>query len=85
MDPQVLKSALTLMVAMPELGGTVRYNESVGLNFPLPEPAVWVYWGDGFELEAKMDNLAVAREMLRNAEEAAQIVDVRLIDRPYVR
>jgi cell division protein FtsQ len=84
-DPQVLNSALTLMAAMPELGSTVRYNESIGLNFPLPEPAVWVYWGDGFNLEAKMENLAVTREMLRKAEEPAQIVDVRLIDRPYVR
>jgi cell division protein FtsQ len=85
MDPQVLKSALTLMAAMPELGSTVRYNESVGLNFPLPEPAVWVYWGDGYDLEAKTENLAVALEMIRKGEETAQIVDVRLVERPYVR
>jgi hypothetical protein len=84
-DSQVLNSALTLMAAMPELGGTVRYNKDIGLNFPLPEPAVWVYWGDGFDIEAKMENLAVVSELVRNSEEPAQIVDVRLIDRPYIR
>jgi hypothetical protein len=84
-DPQVLKSALTLIAAMPELGGSVRYNESVGLNFPLPDPAVWVYWGNGFDLEAKMQNLEITREMLRTYEKPAQIVDVRLTERPYVR
>ena len=83
-DPQVLDSALTLMAAMPELGETVRYNKSIGLNFPLPEPAVWVYWGDGFDIDAKIENLAVARDLVRKAEKPAQIVDVRLIDRPYV-
>lgn len=85
MDAQVLASALTLMAAMPELGSSVRYNESVGLNFPLLDPAVWVYWGDGFDLDKKMENLQVTREMLRKAEEPAQIVDVSLIDRPYIR
>jgi cell division septal protein FtsQ len=85
MDVQVLNSALTLMAAMPELGSSVRYNESIGLNFPLPDPTVWVYWGDGFDLDAKMENLTVARELLRKAEEPKHIVDVRFIDRPYVR
>lgn len=85
MDPQVLHSALTLMAAMPELGGSVRYNESVGLNFALPDPAVWVYWGDGFNLEDKMENLQVVSEAVRSAEKPAQIVDIRLVNRPYVR
>jgi cell division protein FtsQ len=84
-DPQVLTSALTLIAAMPELEGKVRYNESVGLNFPLPDPAVWVYWGDGFDMETKLQNLAVTRKLVRNAEEPAQILDIRLLDRPYVR
>lgn len=85
MDPQVLTSALTLMEAMPELEGTVRYNHSIGLNFPLPDPTVWVYWGDGFDLETKLENLAVARDLVRSAEEPAQILDVRFVDHPYVR
>jgi cell division septal protein FtsQ len=84
-DPQVLHSALTLMAAMPELDGSVRYNQSIGLNFPLPDPAVWVYWGDGFDMEAKLENLAVTRDLVRNSEEPAQILDIRFVDRPYVR
>lgn len=84
-DPQVLQSALTVMEALPELEGKVRYNESIGLNFPLPDPAVWVYWGNGFDLEAKLQNLVVTRELVRDAEEPAQILDIRLVDRPYVR
>jgi hypothetical protein len=84
-DPQILTSALTLVEAMPELEGIVRYNESIGLNFPLPDPAVWVYWGDGFDMESKLENLSVSRDLIRNAEEPAQILDVRFIDRPYVR
>jgi cell division septal protein FtsQ len=84
-DVQVLNSALTVMAAMPELGSSVRYNESIGLNFPLPDPAIWVYWGNGFDLDAKLENLALAREMVRKAEEPRHIVDVRLVDRPYVR
>ena len=84
-DPQVLHSALTLMAAMPELEGSVRYNQSIGLNFPLPDPAVWVYWGDGFDMESKLENLAVTRDLVRNSEEPAQILDIRFVDRPYVR
>jgi hypothetical protein len=85
MDPQVLTSALTLMEAMPELEGEVRYNHAIGLNFPLPDPAVWVYWGDGFDMESKLDNLAATRELVRHAEKPAQILDIRFVDRPYVR
>jgi cell division protein FtsQ len=84
-DPQVLTSALALVEAMPELDGIVRYTESIGLNFPLPDPAVWVYWGDGFDMESKLENLAVSRDLIRNAEEPAQILDVRFVDRPYIR
>lgn len=84
-DPQVLTSALTLMEAMPELEGEVRYNHAIGLNFPLPDPAVWVYWGDGFDMESKLDNLAATRELVRHAEKPAQILDIRFVDRPYVR
>lgn len=85
MDPQVLASALALVKALPELEGKVRYNLTVGLNFPLPNPQVWVYWGDGFHRDKKLVNLAAALDMLRAGETPAQIVDVRLVDRPFVR
>jgi hypothetical protein len=84
-EPEVLTSALTLMAALPELENSVRYNELVGLNFALPEPAVWVYWGDGFDLETKLKHLEIARAQVRRAEEPVQIVDVSLVDRPYFR
>jgi cell division protein FtsQ len=85
MDPQVLASALTLVEALPELEGKVRYNRDVGLNFPLPKPAVWVYWGDGFHMDEKRINLAATLDLVRASETPAQIVDIRLIDRPFVR
>lgn len=84
-DPHVLSSALALVESLPELEGKVRYNQSVGLNFPLPDPAVWVYWGDGFDIETKLENLEVTRELVRGTEEPAQILDVRFGNRPYVR
>lgn len=84
-DPQVLKSVLALVEALPELEGKVRYNRTVGLNFPLPKPPVWVYWGDGFHMDEKLVNLAALRDMLRTSETPAQIADIRLVDRPYVR
>ncbi len=84
-DPQILSGAMTLLEAMPELESKVRYNRTVGLNFPLPNPAVWVYWGNGFHMEEKLTNLAATLDMIRAGEEPAQIVDIRLIDRPYVR
>lgn len=84
-EPEILSSALTLVDLLPELEGKVRYNRTVGLNFPLPNPAVWVYWGDGFHIEEKLTNLAATRDLVRASEEPAQIVDIRLIERPYVR
>ncbi|HXF64359.1 MAG TPA: FtsQ-type POTRA domain-containing protein [Caldilineaceae bacterium] len=84
-DPQVLSSALALVQAVPELEGKVRYNRMIGLNFPLPKSAVWVYWGDGFHMEEKLEKLAIARDLLRTSDEPAQIVDIRFVDRPYLR
>lgn len=84
-EPEILSSALTVVDLLPELEGKVRYNRTVGLNFPLPNPAVWVYWGDGFHVDEKLNNLAATRDLVRASEKPAQIVDIRLVDRPYVR
>lgn len=85
MDPQILQTALTLIQAMPELDGQIRYNRGIGLNFPLLDPAVWVYWGDGQAMEAKLENLAASRKLLAEGETTAQILDVRFAARPYIR
>jgi cell division septal protein FtsQ len=83
-DPQILNSALELLAKLPELNNSVRFNRGIGLNFPLPEHSVWVYWGDGFHLQAKLNNLTAARQMLRQDPDAGTIVDVRYERRPYL-
>jgi cell division protein FtsQ len=85
MNPQILASAIALAQAVPELEGKVRYNRSVGLNFPLPKPPIWVYWGDGYYMQQKLDNLAAAREAVKQSDTPAQIIDVRFVERPYFR
>ena len=84
-DPAILESALALTAALPELEGKVRYNREVGLNFSLPNPAVWVYLGDGHDMETKLKNLAAMRSVVAREEDVARIIDVRYIDRPFVR
>ncbi len=85
MNADVLRSALALMDQLPELQNKVRYNQGVGLNFPMPGYGVWVYWGNGEDTESKMENLAAARIVLSASEELPQIVDVRYAYRPYYR
>ncbi len=85
LEPQILQTALALVEALPELNGQIRYNRGIGLNFPLQTPAVWVYWGDGQAMEAKLENLAASRKLLQQGETTAQILDVRFATRPYIR
>lgn len=84
-DPAVLDSALALMAQMPSLHNKVRYNQDIGLNFPMPDHNVWVYWGDGENVERKLENLAAARTALAKLEEPPQLVDVRFVHSPYFR
>jgi hypothetical protein len=84
-DPRVLTSAMALMETMPELENKVRFNRSVGLNFPLPDKEIWVYWGDGKNTTKKLSNLTAVRQVLDDGETAAQIIDVRFVNRPYFR
>jgi len=84
-NTEVLKSALSLMEEMPELQNRIRYNRNFGLNFPFPEDEVWVYWGDGQNTGAKMNNLIAALSLLPDREEPARLIDVRFIQRPYIR
>lgn len=84
MDPDALHSALALMATMPALHNQVRYNKDYGLNFPMPDRPVWVYWGGGENTERKLENLAAARRVLDQEGVEAQVVDVRF-ERPYIR
>jgi len=83
-DLDVLDSALTLMEEIPELE-SVRYNKGIGLNFALPGTDYWIYWGDGLDLESKLENLALSRKLLDSGELEGQIVDVRFKDHPIIR
>lgn len=84
-DRQVLASAMALMDRLPALGHKIRYNRNYGLNFPLPDQELWVYWGDGENTDAKLSNLDAAKDLLAELEEPASLIDVRFIHRPYVR
>jgi hypothetical protein len=84
MDPAVLESALILMEEMPELE-RVRYNKGIGLNFALPNSNYWIYWGDGLDLQDKLENLALTRALLDSGELDGQIVDLRFREHPIVR
>ncbi len=84
MDRDVLESALVLMEEMPELE-RVRYNKGIGLNFALPDTDYWIYWGDGQDLESKLENLTLTGQLLDSGELSGQIVDVRFRGHPIVR
>ena len=83
-DPEVLHSALALLEQFPGLE-SVRYNRGFGLNFGLPNSSQWVYWGDGRDLERKLINLAAGQQLIASGEANGQIIDVRYLDRPFIR
>ncbi len=62
----------------------LRYNQQVGLNFRLPDKPYWVYWGDGADVERKLENLAAGEALLTEGAVEGQVIDVRY-ERPYVK
>lgn len=84
-DPEVLAGALAMLQTLPELQNRVRFNRSVGFNFPLPDGDGWVYWGDGLHVEEKSVNLAAIRQYIAENQVESRIVDVRFVNRPYLR
>ena len=83
-DSEVLHSGLALLAQFPGLG-SVRFNEGFGLNFGLPGSEHWVYWGDGYDLETKMENLRAGEQLIASGQVEGQIIDVRYLERPFVR
>ena len=83
MDPAVLASAQGVANRLPG-AAPLRYNQQVGLNFRLPDKAFWVYWGDGGDVEQKLENLAVGEQLLADGRLEGEVIDVRY-DRPYVK
>ena len=82
-DPEVLRSAQALMSRLPGVA-PLRYNQQVGLNFRLPDKPYWVYWGDGADVERKLENLAAGEALLTKGTVEGQVIDVRY-ERPYVQ
>ena len=83
MDPAVLASAQGVANRLPG-AAPLRYNEQIGLNFRLPDKPYWVYWGDGGNVEQKLEHLAVGEQLLADGRLEGEVIDVRF-DRPYVK
>lgn len=83
MDAEVLASAKSLAGLMPEVA-PLRFNREIGLNFRLPDQPYWVYWGDGADVERKLENLAAGQQLLAEGQVTGDVIDVRF-DRPYVK
>ncbi|MCS6825389.1 MAG: FtsQ-type POTRA domain-containing protein [Caldilinea sp.] len=82
-DPGVLRSGQALANRLPGVS-PLRYNALVGLNFRLPNSPYWVYWGDGDEVEAKLENLAAAELLLASGRAQGSVIDLRF-ERPYIK
>ena len=82
-DPAVLASAQGVANRLPG-AAPLRYNAQIGLNFRLPDKPFWVYWGDGGNVEQKLENLAVGEQLLADGRLEGEVIDVRF-DRPYVK
>lgn len=82
-DPDVLASAASLAKQLPGVL-PLRYNRQIGLNFQLQDKPYWVYWGDGSNVERKLENLAASVQLLEDGTLEGTVIDVRF-ERPYVK
>jgi cell division protein FtsQ len=82
-DADVLASAESLLNVLPDVA-PLRYNRQIGLNFQLQDKPYWVYWGDGDNVERKLENLAAAVQLLQDGTLEGTVIDVRF-ERPYVK
>ncbi len=83
MDPATLQSTLAVATYMPAVD-QIYFNKGYGLNFHLPDSSVWVYWGDGQNMERKYTNIIAAERHLRTAAIQPNIIDVRF-DKPVLK
>jgi cell division protein FtsQ len=82
-DADVLASAESLLQVLPGVA-PLRYNRQIGLNFQLQNKPYWVYWGDGANVQRKLENLDAAVQLLEDGTLAGTVIDVRF-ERPYVK
>lgn len=82
-DVEVLNSALVLFAQMPAIE-QLKFDAGYGLNFLLPDSTIWVYWGDGANVEMKYNNLRSIERSLQIKQQTASIIDVRF-ENPVIR
>ena len=72
-------------LAQPPARGGARCATTVksGLNFQLPDKPYWVYWGDGADVERKLEVLAAANGCC-DRRSGRRVIDVRY-ERPYIK
>ncbi len=83
-DTRIVASALALIAQVPGVT-EVRYSPEIGLNFGMPGSTLYIYWGDGENVEQKLENIALARQLVAGGELPGNILDVRFPARPTVR
>ncbi len=82
-DPATLHSTLAVATYMPTID-QIYFNKGYGLNFHLPDSNVWVYWGDGQNMERKYTNIVAIERHLRTAATQPNIIDVRF-EKPVLK
>ncbi len=83
MDAATLQSTLAVANYLPTID-QIYFNKGLGLNFHLPGSNIWVYWGDGQQMERKYANILAVERHLRTAETQPNIIDVRF-DKPVLK
>ena len=84
MNKEILDNAQKLASYFPSLT-MIMFHEGVGLNFPSPSSGIWVYWGDGSYFETKLKNLLTIENELTQGRISAELVDLRLPEKPIIR
>jgi len=78
-DTNIVASALALMQSVPGVT-EVRYSPDVGLHFGLPGTTLYVHWGDGENVDKKLEMLNLGRQLAATGELNGHILDVRFPD-----
>jgi cell division protein FtsQ len=83
-DTEIVASALALV---SQVSGVteVQYSPEVGLNFGLPGTQLWVYWGDGEQVESKLKAIALGRRLHSDDKSSGAVLDVRIPDKLVLR
>jgi cell division protein FtsQ len=83
-DTEIVASALALV---SQVSGVteVQYSPEVGLNFGLPGTPLWVYWGDGEQVESKLKAIALGRQLHSDGKSRSAVLDVRIPDKLVLR